>query len=75
MPLTIVRSTASTSNYEDGQEAALQLVQKKPGPDAIFCVNDLMALGALDSLRDAGFKVPDDVSIIGFDDIPMAGFG
>ena len=41
-------------------------------PEAVFCVNDLMAFGALDHLRGAGLRVPDDVSIIGFDDVPMA---
>ena len=43
-------------------------------PDAVFCVNDLMAFGALDHLRGAGLSVPDDVSVIGFDDVPMAGW-
>ena len=38
----------------------------------MFCVNDLMAFGALDHLRSAGLRVPDDISIIGFDDVPMA---
>ncbi len=72
VPLAIVRSTASTSNYEDGREAVQLLLEKKPAPDAVFCVNDLMALGALDGLREADLAVPDDVSVIGFDDIPMA---
>src|SRR2546421_5911287 len=38
-------------------------------PDAVFCFNDLLALGALRSLADAGLRVPEDVAVVGFDDI------
>lgn len=41
-------------------------------PTALLCSNDLMALGALDYCKSAGISVPDDVSIVGFDDIPIA---
>jgi DNA-binding LacI/PurR family transcriptional regulator len=60
------------SDYDGGQEAARRLLARGPVPDAIFCVNDLMAFGALDHLRAAGLGVPDDVSVIGFDDVPIA---
>jgi DNA-binding LacI/PurR family transcriptional regulator len=63
---------AGHSDYDGGQEAARQLLASCPTPDAIFCVNDLMAFGALDHLRGAGLRVPDDVSVIGFDDVPIA---
>lgn len=43
-------------------------------PTAIFAHNDLMALGAIQVLRGVGFRCPDDVSIVGYDDIPMAPF-
>jgi LacI family transcriptional regulator len=43
-------------------------------PDGIFAGNDMMALGALLALKEAGRRVPDDVSVIGFDDIPIARF-
>ena len=66
---------AGHSDYAGGQAAAHRLLAGGRLPDAVFCVNDLMALGALDLLRGAGLKVPDDVSIIGFDDVPMAGWG
>jgi DNA-binding LacI/PurR family transcriptional regulator len=69
---TVVR--AGHSDYAGGQAAARRLLAGGLAPDAVFCVNDLMALGALDLLRGAGLEVPDDVSIIGFDDIPMAGW-
>jgi DNA-binding LacI/PurR family transcriptional regulator len=43
------------------------------GPEALFCANDLMAMGAIDALRQKiGLRVPDDVLVAGFDDVPMA---
>jgi DNA-binding LacI/PurR family transcriptional regulator len=63
---------AGRSDYQGGQEAARQLLVEGAHPEAIFCVNDTMAIGALDFLRGAGLGVPDDVSVVGFDDLPMA---
>jgi DNA-binding LacI/PurR family transcriptional regulator len=59
--------------YEDGAAAAAELYRDGVGPDAIFCANDLIALGAMDTLRHRlGRRVPDDVLVAGFDDIPAA---
>lgn len=63
---------AGHSDYDSGQDAARRLLAKGRAPDAIFCVNDLMAFGTLDYLRSAGLRVPGDVSVIGFDDVPIA---
>jgi DNA-binding LacI/PurR family transcriptional regulator len=60
-------------SYESGYQAALRLLDGEGRPDAIFCANDLMAMAALDAARcDLGLRVPEDISIIGFDDMVMA---
>lgn len=41
-------------------------------PDAWFCSNDLMAAGVLQALAEAGISVPEDVAVMGFDDLPLA---
>jgi LacI family transcriptional regulator len=62
-------------SYDSGFEAALRLLDRDDPPDAIFCAADIMALGALDAARSKlGIKVPDQLSIIGYDDIPVAGW-
>lgn len=50
------------------------LIDKKNIPDAVFASNDLLALGALDAILEAGLKVPKDIAVIGFDNIVSAGF-
>ncbi|SEL36690.1 DNA-binding transcriptional regulator, LacI/PurR family [Roseovarius nanhaiticus] len=58
--------------YEAAFGAAERLFQIRPRIDALFCCNDLMALAALDAARRMGVGVPEDVAVVGFDDIPMA---
>jgi DNA-binding LacI/PurR family transcriptional regulator len=48
------------------------LLSRRPHLDAVFCANDLMAAGALRVLREAGREVPGEVSVVGFDDAPLA---
>lgn len=60
--------------YESGFAATQQLLEGNR-PDAIFAANDIMALGALDAIRARGLQVGDDVSVIGYDNIPMAAWG
>ena len=55
-----------------GEEAAAQLLERAPDLDALFIASDLMALGALRTLRRAGLRVPEDVAVVGFDDSSAA---
>jgi LacI family transcriptional regulator len=55
-----------------GHDAALALLELDPRPTAIFAANDSMAIGALSALRERGVRVPADMAVAGFDDIPMA---
>lgn len=57
--------------YEGGFAAAEELLATSR-PDAIFAANDIMALGAIDAIYKSGLRVPDDISVIGFDDIRQA---
>lgn len=59
-------------NEEAGVAAAETLLRVPDGVDAVFAANDMMAIGALSTLRRAGVDVPDDVAVAGFDDIPLA---
>lgn len=57
---------------ESGTLAVQTLISEGTAFDAVFAHNDLMAAGALRGLRDAGLLVPDDVAVVGFDDLPLA---
>ena len=70
LPVEVGR--AERSDYGGGVKAARQLLDAHKRPHGVFCVNDLMAFGALDHVRGQGLAVPEDMSIIGFDDVAMA---
>ncbi len=59
-------------SQDSGESAMRVLLSRRPDLDAVFCANDLMAAGALRVLREAGRDVPGDVSVVGFDDAPLA---
>ncbi|WP_435168856.1 LacI family DNA-binding transcriptional regulator [Paenibacillus glycanilyticus] len=54
---------------QGGREAAKRVIADKPEVTAIFCASDLMAIGALQGVRDMGQRVPENISLIGFDNI------
>lgn len=58
--------------YESGFDAAKELISNHTELDCIFCGNDITAIGAIDAIREVGLKIPEDISVIGFDDIGMA---
>lgn len=57
---------------EGGRKVARQLMARPNWPPVIFALNDLMAIGLILELQDAGYNVPDDIAVMGFDDIPEA---
>jgi len=57
---------------QSGREATKQFLNLDAPPTAIFAVNDLMAIGTLKEIQERGLKVPEDISVVGFDDIPLA---
>jgi DNA-binding LacI/PurR family transcriptional regulator len=62
-------------SYESGYRAAVSLLAERETPDGVFCSNDVMALGFLDAARNE-FKrrVPDDLQVVGYDNVEMAGW-
>ncbi|UED83443.1 LacI family DNA-binding transcriptional regulator [Streptomyces profundus] len=57
---------------EGGMAAMAELIRRSPAPDAVFAGNDLMATGALRALRAEGLRVPEDVAVVGYDDLEPA---
>lgn len=63
---------AGDFSQESGYRAAAALLELRPRPTALMAASDLMAIGALEALRVQALRVPEDVSLVGFDDIPAA---
>jgi len=59
-------------HFESGYSAASKIVSLQDRPTAIFCNNDEMAAGAMSAIFEAGLKVPEDISVAGFDNIPLS---
>jgi DNA-binding LacI/PurR family transcriptional regulator len=65
-------ATAPSFSRQGGAVAMEQLLERVPDLDAVFVASDAMAIGALGVLRRSGRRVPEDVAVVGFDDIPDA---
>jgi len=65
---------AGTFTEESGYIAGRQIAFANPRPDAVFASNDMMAIGCLFALTEVGIRVPADIAVAGFDDIPIARF-
>lgn len=59
-------------NLDGGHDAAIALLARHPEIDALLCYNDLVAVGALQAAAALGKRTPEDVAVVGFDDIPLA---
>jgi len=62
---------AGDYSFASGKSATMELLQLRTPPTAIFCHNDLMAIGAMHSVKSMGLKVPENISIIGFDGLEV----
>jgi len=69
---TCLQEEGGEFSYEAGYAAAKRLLRQAARPDALFFASDVMAFGGIDAARELGLSVPGDVSIVGYDDVPMA---
>ena len=60
------------SRVDEGFKATIDLLKRKPYPTAILAYNDLIAIGAMDAIKQQGLSIPKDISVVGFDDISLA---
>jgi LacI family transcriptional regulator len=74
LPVDPERVITCGTTIEDGYQAALQLLRRSARPTALLVINDLLAIGALRAASDMGLRVPADLSLVGYDDIPLASY-
>jgi len=65
---------ATSYTRNGGYVGAKQLLERRPRPTAIFAGADFVAMGVLDAVAEAGLKVPDDISVAGYDNTTFAAF-
>ncbi|MDP9833538.1 LacI family DNA-binding transcriptional regulator [Gleimia europaea] len=70
--ISVTEVNARTFGVKSGHEALKDLLKKNPNISAVFCASDQLAIGAIRALREIGRKVPEDISIVGYDDIDIA---
>ncbi|MEJ2558709.1 MAG: LacI family DNA-binding transcriptional regulator [Anaerolineae bacterium] len=70
-PMLIVRGNGRA---DGGEQALKALTELSPLPSAVFCYNDMTAIGLMHAARQVGLSVPRDMAVVGFDDIPFASY-
>jgi LacI family transcriptional regulator, repressor for deo operon, udp, cdd, tsx, nupC, and nupG len=73
LPVEEASITFGNFTFDSGEAALRILLAIDPRPSAVFCSNDEMAIGAIKAARALGLRVPEDLSVVGFDDIHFAG--
>lgn len=73
-PAVEVQTAADSDTLEGGRQATRALLATGYSPTALICVNDIMAVGALRELRERGLRVPQDISVTGFDNVKLSEF-
>jgi LacI family transcriptional regulator len=74
IPIKSVYLLDGDFRYQSGQLAAEKIIALQDRPSAVVASNDLMAVGCISRLREYGLRIPEDVSVVGIDDIPFASF-
>ena len=72
LPFDPQRSEPCRYSFSDAYDTTRLLLKRCPELTALFCISDVMAIGAIRALRDLGLRVPEDISVVGFDDVPMS---
>jgi LacI family transcriptional regulator len=63
---------AEFGTHDEGYRVAMKLLDRGTDFKSIFCINDMLAVGAMRALVEKGYRIPEDIAIIGYDDIPIA---
>lgn len=74
VPVPPLLRRTGTYSYETGYRHSIELLSLSEPPTALLCANDVLAIGAIEGARRLRLSVPDAVSVVGFDDMPMAGW-
>ena len=74
LPFTEEQYETARFSYEDGFRAARTLLERVPDSTALFALSDVLAIGAIRSLNDMGKRVPEDISVVGFDGLAIGEF-
>ncbi|HWQ52825.1 MAG TPA: LacI family DNA-binding transcriptional regulator [Bryobacteraceae bacterium] len=72
LPFTPELVMHGDGKLEGGEQAMCRLLSLAARPTAVFCYNDMSAVGALAGIRTRGLRIPEDISVVGFDDLPIA---
>jgi LacI family transcriptional regulator len=72
LPLDPLLVVEGDFTFDNGQQAVKNVIEARLDFDAVFAHNDLAAAGAMQAVREAGRRVPEDVAVVGFDDLPLA---
>jgi LacI family transcriptional regulator len=62
------------NSIEGGYLAASKLLNQKDRPEAVFVSSDIMAIGAMEKLKQSGLKIPQDIAVVGFDNLKISGY-
>lgn len=74
LPFDARRCEPCRYSFSDAYDTTKRLLERCPELTALFCVSDVMAMGAIRAIRDLGRRVPEDISVVGYDGIPLSRF-